>query len=229
MVVATLLASTVVFFLGDILPRSYGFANPERVALRVARPIGIVQTLLYPVVAAFEVATGAVNRLTGGTADIKRLYVTREETATMVERAETLGVLEAGEGAMIDRVFRLDTTLVGSVTTPIAEAVGVDASALVEAALERCGSAGLLRFPLFEDWSVVGYLNIGDLLAADARGALRELARPALHVFERREIDEVLAELRESGTDLAVVHGAAGAVSGAVTTVTWSSNSSARR
>lgn len=101
-VLATVFASTVVLLFGEIVPKSYGVAHPERVALRVAGPIRVLQVVLYPVVAVFEVASGAINHLTGGTRDIERPYVTREEIVALVETAEALGIVEADEQAMID-------------------------------------------------------------------------------------------------------------------------------
>ncbi len=216
---ATLVASTVVLLFGEIVPKSYGVANPERVALRFAGAIAVVQTVLYPVVLAFELVTDAINRVTGGGSEIERPYVTREEIAALVDRAASVGVLEGEEHAMIDRVFGLTTTPVGAVMRPWADAVAVEAAATVATATAACARGGVTRIPLHEDdgTRVVGYVDLRDLASAAADATLRSLSRPALHVAERREVDEVLAELQASRAELAVVHADSGTLTGVVT------------
>lgn len=219
-VLATVFASTVVLLFGEIVPKSYGVAHPERVALRVAAPLRALQYVLYPVVAVFEVASGAINRLTGGTRDIERPYVTREEIVALVETAEELGIVEADEQAMIERVFRFNTTRVGSVMVNRADVVAVDVGDSVADALAACGAERVTRLPVYEGDldRVVGYVDVRDLVAAPADASLRSLAHPALRVFEAREVDEVLAELQAARAELAVVYDEFGALEGLVTT-----------
>jgi CBS domain containing-hemolysin-like protein len=217
---ATLLASTIVLVFGEIVPKSYGVANPERVALRIAGPVRLIQRLLYPVVVLFETVTGAINRLTGGGRDIERPYVTREEIVALVGAAEEQGVLESEEETMLQRVFRFSTTPVGSVMVPRADVVAIDATRSVGEAIDACAEARVTRLPIYEGEldRIVGYVDVRDLVGAPGDAELRDLAHPALHAFEGREIDEVLAELQESRTELAIVYDEFGAVEGLVTT-----------
>jgi CBS domain containing-hemolysin-like protein len=218
-VVSTLFASTVVLLFGEILPKSYGVANPERVALGVATPLRAIQVVLYPVVTVFDVVSGWINRLTGGTSDIERPYVTREEIVALVETAEELGIVEADEQSMIERVFRFNATAVGSVMVPRADVIAVDVGASVREAIDVCAESRRTRVPVSEGDldRVVGYVDVRDLVAAPDDADLRELAHPAMHVFEGREIDEVLAELQASRAELAIVYDEFGAVEGLVT------------
>ena len=218
-VLATLFASTVVLIFGEIVPKSYGVGNPESVALRVARPVKLVQTALYPVVVVFETITDGINRLTGGGRDIERPYVTREEIVALVETAERLGIVEGDEQAMIERIFRFNTTAVGSVMVPRADVIAVDADASVEDAIDACRSGRVTRLPVYEgDFDrVLGYVDLRDLVDTPVETSLRSLANPTLHVFEGREIDEVLAELQATRTEVAIVYDEFGAVEGLAT------------
>ncbi|MFW5964902.1 MAG: hemolysin family protein [Natronomonas sp.] len=218
--VATVVASTIVLVFGEIVPKSYGVGNPERVALRIARPIRWIQTALYPVVVFFETVTDGINHLTGGGRDIERPYITREEIVALVETAEELGIIEGDEQAMIERIFRFNTTTVGSVMVPRVDVVAVDAAASVEDAIDACLSERVTRLPVYEgDFSrVLGYVDIRDLVAVPEDASLRSLTNPALHVFEGQEVDEVLAELQAGRTELAIVYDEFGSVEGLVTT-----------
>lgn len=218
-VLSTLFASTLVLLFGEIVPKSYGVANPERVALGVAGPLRVLRVALYPVVAVFEAVSGAINQVTGGTRDIERPYVTREEIVALVETAEELGIVEADEQAMIERVFRFNTTPVASVLVPRADVVAVDVGSTVRAAVDQCAAERVTRLPVYEGDldRVVGYVDLRDLVDAPADADLRGLAHPALRVFEDREIDEVLAELQTARSELAVVYDEFGALEGLVT------------
>lgn len=72
--VATLVATSVVLVFGEIVPKSYGLANAERLALAVVRPLGIVELLLYPLVVAFDAVTRLLSDAVGGTRAIEQQY-----------------------------------------------------------------------------------------------------------------------------------------------------------
>lgn len=218
-VLSTLFASTVVLVFGEIVPKSYGVANPERVALQVARPLRVVEVVLRPVVLVFEAVSGVINRATGGAGYLERPYATREEIVALVGTAEELGIVDADEQELIERVFRFNATTVGSVLVPRADVVAVDVGTPVEAAVDRCATARVTRLPVYEGEldRAVGYVDLRDLVDAPAGTTLRDLAHPALYVFEGREIDEVLAELQASRAELAIVYDEFGTVEGLVT------------
>lgn len=73
-VAATLLASTVVLVFGEILPKSFGLGHAERWALASARPLSVVQAVLYPVVTLFDVLTRRIGAFVGGRQEIEQPY-----------------------------------------------------------------------------------------------------------------------------------------------------------
>lgn len=68
----TLVATTLVLVGGEILPKSWGLANADSWALRVAKPMRYVGLLLWPLVVVFDVLTRGVSGATGGDPDIER-------------------------------------------------------------------------------------------------------------------------------------------------------------
>jgi CBS domain containing-hemolysin-like protein len=67
----TLAATALVLVCGEILPKSWGLANAEAWALRVARPVRYVGLLLWPLVAFFDWLTRGLAALTGGSPAIE--------------------------------------------------------------------------------------------------------------------------------------------------------------
>lgn len=72
--VATLLASVVVLVFGEIIPKSYGLGNAEEWSLVVARPLAMIEIVLYPVVTLFDAVTRRASDALGGDRHIERPY-----------------------------------------------------------------------------------------------------------------------------------------------------------
>ncbi|WP_049986384.1 DUF21 domain-containing protein [Halobellus rufus] len=72
--VATVVASAIVLVFGEIVPKSYGLGNAPSWALRVARPLSIVERALFPVVIVFDAVTRALNAAIGGE-DVEQAHV----------------------------------------------------------------------------------------------------------------------------------------------------------
>ncbi len=68
----TLAATALVLVCGEILPKSWGLANADSWALRVATPMRYVGLVLWPLVVVFDVLTRGVSGATGGDPGIER-------------------------------------------------------------------------------------------------------------------------------------------------------------
>ncbi|MFC7098984.1 DUF21 domain-containing protein [Halobaculum marinum] len=72
--VATIAASFLILIFGEIVPKSYGLARATEWAETVARPLAIVELLLYPLVFVFDRITRGLTAVIGGEADIETPY-----------------------------------------------------------------------------------------------------------------------------------------------------------
>ncbi|MFC6873810.1 hemolysin family protein [Halobellus marinus] len=165
---STVVVSVLVLVVGEISPKSYGVANAESWALRVARPLEIVQRILYPLVAGFELVTRGVTRLTGGSTDYQPPAVTRAEIEALVASAERAGTLHAGERELIDRALEFSGTAARDVMTPRARVTAIDTDITVERAIRVCADHRVTALPVYEGSldSVVGSVDLRDLVGA---------------------------------------------------------------
>lgn len=216
---ATVFTSFFVIIFGEIAPKSYAVANAERHALRVSRPIIVIQRVLRPILYVFEVATGAVNRVTGGESGFES-YLTREEIQTIVLSGEETGVLATGEGAMIRSVLELERTTTRSLMVPRTAMVAVPTTASLEEVVETCWQKGVTRVPVYGDTrdDIWGIADIRDVLRARAEGgSLSDVVSDAQFVPSSKPVDELLTEMQSQGHRMVIVVDEFGTVVGLAT------------
>lgn len=216
---STIFTSFFVLILGEIAPKSYAVTNAESWALRVSRPLSIAQRVMYPVVYVFEVATKAVNRLTGGSSEFET-YLTREDIATIVTSGEQTGALDADEGTMIRSVLDLEKTPVGAVMVPRRDMVTVPIDATLDAVIDTCVESRVTRVPVYgrNRDDVRGIVDIRDALTARETGrSLRDVLAESRFVPATMPVDDLLAVMQRDGLRMVLVVDEFGSVDGLAT------------
>ena len=222
--VATFGITALVLLFGESAPKSYAVENTESWALRIAKPLELSEYLLFPLVVTFDYLTRQLNRVTGGRSEIESTYVTREEIRDIIETGERAGVLEEDEREMLQRIFRFTNTIAKEVMTPRLdmEAVPVDAS--IDEAIQACVQSGHTRLPVYDGSldNVLGVVDVSDLVRDYTYGEndaveLEDLIEETLHVPESKNVDELLAEMRENRMHMVIVIDEFGTTEGMVT------------
>lgn len=220
--IATFGVTSLVLLFGETAPKSYGVEHSEGWSLRVARPLRLVQRLLYPIVAVFDALTRQVNRLMGSDADFERAYVTRAAVQEVITAGQRAGVFTEPEHRMLQRLLRFRNRIVKEAMVPRRDIVALERGMELDAAFETFLKHGFTQLPIYEDTldSVTGVVHVLDLVDArhrDGEQSLQELSTEAYLVPESKEIDDLLIELRQERERLAVVVDEFGATAGMVT------------
>ena len=206
----------------ELAPRAWGRLHAERLAYSAAPTLAKLARLLVPW--SRPVHTLCL-LLLGGKEYPRRggRLVTAADIQVAAALGEEGGEVEPEVGKMLDEVMELTSTTVREVMTPRVEIVGLPAEADTEMVLEVAIASGLTRLPVYEGDldNLVGVLNVNDLMARLAVGerdfTARDLARPALLTPETRRAGEMLREMRERATHLAIVVDESGGTAGLVT------------
>jgi CBS domain containing-hemolysin-like protein len=148
-----------------------------------------------------------------------------EELKYLMRESQEGGVLEAGQEEMLRKVFQFGDRQVSEVMVPRNEVVGVEQDATIQDLLRLFSEASHARFPVYhEDLDeVVGIAQIKDVLLAlagdPARAAapLGPLVRPALFVPETAPVADLLARMRATRNQMAIVLDEYGGTAGIVT------------
>lgn len=216
---ATVGTSFFVIVFGEIAPKSYAVTNAERHALRVSRSILVIQRILYPIMFVFQMVTSAINRVTGGSANIET-YVTREEIETIVISGAVSGAIDTDESAMIRGVLDLETTTVRNIMIPRTAMITASVDSTPEEVIETCWREHVSRLPLYGETrdDIRGFVDLRDALRASADGTpLSDVMTDPTFVPGIKPVDELLTEMQLDGHQIAMVADEYGTVVGLVT------------
>jgi CBS domain containing-hemolysin-like protein len=221
---ATFGITALVLLFGESAPKSYAVENTESWALRISKPLKISEYLLLPLIVTFDYLTRQVNRITGGRGEIESTYVTREEIRDIIETGERAGVLEEDEREMLQRIFRFTNTIAKEVMTPRLDMDGVSKNATIDEAIQKCVQSGHTRLPVYDGSldNILGIVHVSDLIRDATYGEqenpdLEDLIEETLHVPESKNVDELLAEMRDQRLHMVVVIDEFGTTEGLVT------------
>jgi CBS domain containing-hemolysin-like protein len=225
-VASTFGITALVLLFGESAPKSYAVENTESWALRISRPLKFAEQILLPLVVLFDYLTRQVNKVTGGRGAIETSYVTREEIRDIIETGEREGVIEEDERELLQRVFRFNNTIAKEVMTPRLDMDAIPLGATIDDAITTCIESSHARIPVYEGSldNIVGVVHIRDLVRDlnygernDEDLKLEDIIQPTLHVPESKNVDELLAEMRQNRMPMVIVIDEFGTTEGLVT------------
>jgi putative hemolysin len=221
--IGTILISLVVLIFCEITPKTAAVQNPVRWARALVNPVRAAAWLLHPLVVSLSTITNALVRLFGGQIKHRGPFVTEEELRLLVNVGEEEGVLEEEETEMIHSIFEFADTTVREVMIPRIDMVTLESDATVDEAVDLALQGGFSRIPVYEDTidNIIGVLFTKDMLKQLREGhnalPIRELVRPAYFVPETKKLDDLLREIRQKRTHMAIIVDEYGSVVGLVT------------
>ena len=221
--IGTILISLVVLIFCEITPKTAAVQNPIRWARVLVTPVRVSAWLLHPLIVMLSTITNTLVRLTGGRIKHRGPFVTEEELRLLVNVGEEEGVLEEEETDMIHSIFEFADTTVREVMIPRIDMITLESDATVDEAVDLALEGGFSRIPVYEETidNIIGVLFTKDMLKQLREGhnslPIRELVRPAYFVPETKKLDDLLREIRQKRTHMAIVIDEYGSVAGLVT------------
>jgi len=209
----------LILMFGEIGPKMYASRHTEDLALRVARPILYLSTVLYPVLWVSD----RIKQQFAFRPGVAEPVVTEEEIKEWIDVGEEEGTIEEEERDMLYSVLRFGDTTVREVMTPRVDVVMIEDTSSLENALSVFNETGFSRIPVYHERidNVIGLLNFKDLFAAVFRqqtsATIRDLMYEPYFVPESKKIDELLKELQVKKQHMAVVLDEYGSFAGIVT------------
>ena len=167
---------------GELVPKQIALRNPEKIAVRVAPAMTVLAKVGSPLVWLLNVSGRVLLRALGHKAQ-SATNVTEEDVRTLVAEAETAGVLEPGERAMISGIMRLGDRPVRAVMTPRPEVDMIDLAAEPDDVRRAIFESVHSRLPVHEGVpdEMLGVVQAKDLLDAYLRGETPDIRTKVRH------------------------------------------------
>ena len=215
------LTTYVSLVIGEIVPKQIALRSPEPIAVVMSRPMLWLSKITAPFVWLLNKSSALVFTLLRLSRESDNA-VTAEELHLVVAEAQTAGVLEESERAIISGIVRLADRPVREVMTPRTDVDWVDISVSPEGLRETLKDTPHSRIPVADGSvdNIVGVIQTRDLLEALLDGRelnLRELTRSAPVIPDLMDAMDALVVLRSADVPLALVHDEYGHFDGIVT------------
>lgn len=145
------------------------------------------------------------------------------EIQNIITTCEDRGLISRQEGELIESIFEFRDTLVREIMVPRTEIFGLERHTPLQEIIALVLESGHSRFPVFEGTidNVVGLLFAKDLLAfwqtPEAQLELDQALRPAYFIPEGKKISDLLRDLVERKTQIAIVIDEYGGTAGLIT------------
>ncbi|WP_372424800.1 CNNM domain-containing protein [Salinarimonas chemoclinalis] len=193
--------------IGEMAPKSWAIAHPERSALA----IGVVSRgyiwLLRPLLSRVN---ALANRLVkaSGVEPVESAAVGGRDIATirqLVEHSAKVGTLEPGVQRQISGLIDLGTLRIDALVAPGAAPMHVTSEATVAAVRAAALQSGHMRILMLDADGAPSVVHVRDTLLLPDDHCARESARPAFMLAAQTPVYEALARMRAASVQLAVV------------------------
>lgn len=206
---------------GELVPKQLALRHAERVATFIAQPLHILAKIATPIVWLLGLTTSLVLRLFGP-AGADRRAMSEEELKAMLVEGEEIGILEAEERDMIERVLRLADKPVRAIMTPRTEIAWIDRTAPKPAIIAALRTAPHSRFVVCDGVidNVAGIIQAKDILDRLLDGkdfSLAEALRQPLAIPDSVSALGALERLKSDALGIAIVLDEYGSFEGMIT------------
>ncbi len=146
-----------------------------------------------------------------------------ENLAELIATGEEEGIIEKGEGELMKSVVNFGDKLAREVMTPRHEVAAIEVTSSIEDLRALFRAKRMTRYPVYsgELDRIEGFVNVRDLIELapeeQQRVRLRDLVRPVPFVPETKPIHDLMKELQQTTTQMAIVIDEYGSVSGLIT------------
>ena len=227
-VIAFTVGLSIVVFLhmvvGEMAPKSWAISDPERSALRLARPFRLFVNIFRPIIWLLNWTANLVVRAVGvEPQDERAMAHSAQDLILLLDESAGHGDIARQDHALLTRSLELSGLTAADAMTVRRDIVAVPASATAGAAAAAAHRTGRTRIVVHEGDldHVHGFVHAKDLLRLEpgtwASTSVRSLVRPIMVTPEHHGLENLLLEMRTERQHIALVVDEHGTVVGLVT------------
>ena len=206
-VLALIIVTFLHLVIGEMAPKSWAIAHPERSATLLALPMRAFMWATRPCCEALNSMANAVLRRVG-VEPTDQVASGQDPSGLLhlVEHSTNVGALDAGYSRQLTGALELETLTVADLVPTGASLTTVAADATVAEVQEATHRSGHLRILLGTGRDVLGIVHVRDTLTSPGERPAASVMRPAFALAADTPVYTALAQMRATSSHLAVVH-----------------------
>ena len=216
--ISTAVMTILVLVFGEVTPKGLAKEFPDRYAMAVAPAIRVLVTVFTPVNWLFAKWKQALTHLFKHPDETK---VTQEDLMTIVDEAQNDGGIDERNGDLIRSAIEFNKLYVRDILTPRVDIVAVDHEDSIKDITDVFLHNNYSRLPVYAESidNIIGMVHEKDFFRGLHTGmtSLEEIIKKVIYVGAGIHISDLLHELQQSQTHMAVVVDEFGGTEGIVT------------
>lgn len=196
----------------------------DDLAERIFRPLFTASSAIYLVLwpIAFPLRAMIHRAIEGRDGDPDEEEVSEEHIQAYIDVGEEEGILEEGEGKLLQSIVDFGDKRAFELMTPRIDILGFDNSRTLDELAVLFNESKYSRIPVYEQSldKILGIVHVKDVFDALVRKEVKdvaELVRPAYFVAESKKVSELLGEFQKEHLQIAVVMDEYGGTAGLIT------------
>ena len=217
---STIVTTLVVFFVGEMLPKSFAKKNSESCILVTAGPLIIFMKVLSPLSKLLSAIGTLAEKLTKSEPEIT---VTEDELLDIIEDLEESGAIDGDQSELLSSALSFEGVTAKDISTPRVDIVGINIKDDPEKIFDTITDATHSRLPVYDESkdNIIGVLSIRRYmkryLKTKKYPMVKRLLNDPFFTDADTPIDELLEQMSQSRVSLAIVRDGFGGTYGIVT------------
>lgn len=219
--VATGALTLIILLLGEIVPKQWAKIKADKIVLFYSGFFALYLTILTPVIFLVDKLSIVIMWILRIKANDEDNSMTEGELRTILDASHEDGVIEEEEKDMIINLFDLGDSKARDIMIPRIDMVMVSKAASYREIMSIFRENMYTRIPVYKETkeNVVGIINMKDFLFVKNPDNFKidNFLREPYYTYENKNTSELLAEMRSSANNIAIVLNEYGDTEGMIT------------
>ena len=221
--ISTIAVTVVILIFGEILPKILSKQNADTVARIIAVPTRILTVILSPFVFVVMALLFVLRKIWGTDHKGDEPTVTEEELVSIIDTVEEEGVIDEGQGELLQSTLEFSDTTIEKIMTPRIDLTAIDIDDDENEIFALLSDmTQFSRLPVYEDSidNIVGILSLTRYYKAtldEKKPDIRSMLLKPCKLHKTMKLPAALAKMRSAKMHLAIVIDEYGGTLGIVT------------
>jgi len=218
---STGILTIVVLMVGEIIPKQWAKLKADKIVLFYSYFFRIYLTLFTPVIFLVDKVAFVLMKILRINTSDEGPAITEGELRTLLDTSHEDGVIEEKEKDMIINLFDLSDSKAKDIMIPRIDMVTVSQNATYREVMNVFKENMYTRIPVYSDSKdhIIGIINMKDFLFVKdpASFKIENLLREPFYTYEYKNTSDLLAQMRLSSKNIAIVLNEYGDAEGMIT------------